>query len=55
MTDPSIETIVDINPELIIAATHYKEEVLKKLQTAKIGIVLENSPNTLKEIMQINN
>lgn len=50
MTDPSIETIVDINPELIIAATHYKEEVLKKLQTAKIGIVVKDSPNTLEEM-----
>ena len=50
MTEPSIETIVDINPELIIAATHYKEEVLKKLQTAKIGIVAKDSPNTLEEM-----
>lgn len=50
MTDPSIETVVDINPELIIAATHYKEEVLKKLQTAKIAIVVKDSPNTLEEM-----
>ena len=50
MTDPSIETIVDINPELVIAATHYKEEVLKKLETAKIAIVVKDSPKTLEEM-----
>lgn len=50
MTEPSIETIVDINPELVIAATHYKEEVLKKLQTAKIAIVVKDSPKTLQEM-----
>ncbi len=49
MTDPSIETIVDLNPELIIAATHYKEEVLKKLETAKISILAKESPKTLEE------
>ncbi|MFA5523115.1 MAG: helical backbone metal receptor [Tissierellales bacterium] len=50
MTEPSIETIVDINPELIIAATHYKEEVLKKLQTAKIAIVVKDSPKILEDM-----
>ncbi|WP_352420196.1 helical backbone metal receptor [Proteiniborus sp.] len=50
MTEPSIETIIDINPDLVIAATHYKEEVLKKLQTAKIAIVAKESPKTLDEM-----
>lgn len=50
MTEPSIETIVDINPELIMAATHYKEEVLKKLQTAKIAIIVKDSPKNLEEM-----
>lgn len=50
MTDPSIETVVDISPELVIAATHYKEEVLKKLQSANISIVVKDSPNTLEDM-----
>ncbi len=50
MSDPSVETIVDINPDIVIAATHYKEEVLKKFQQAKMEIVVKDSPKTLDEM-----
>lgn len=52
MTDPSIEAIVDINPDLVIAATHYKEDVLNKLKEAKISILAKESPNTLAEMYE---
>lgn len=50
MTEPSIETIIDIGPELVIAATHYKEEVLNKLKEGKIAILAKESPKTLDEM-----
>lgn len=50
MYDPNIEVIVDIAPEMVIAATHYKEEVLNKLKQAKISVIAKESPNTLEEM-----
>ena len=47
MTDPSTEDIVDIYPDLIIAATHYKEEVLGKFEEAGIQIVSRATPETI--------
>ena len=50
MRDPNIEVIMDINPEMVIAATHYKEEVLNKLKEGKISVVAKESPSSIEEM-----
>ncbi len=50
MKDPSAEVVVSLAPELVIAATHYKEEVLNQFTKAGINVVAKNSPNTLDEM-----
>lgn len=59
MYEPNIETVISLKPDLIMAATHYKEDVIKKFQTAKITTFVKNSPNRLedsyKDILVIGN
>lgn len=40
LQDPSIEKIIDLKPDLVIASTHFKEEVLKKLEEADVKVVV---------------
>ncbi|NLM05510.1 MAG: ABC transporter substrate-binding protein [Tissierellia bacterium] len=49
MYEPNIETVVSLKPDLIIAATHYKEDVIKKFQAAKIPTLVKDSPNRVEE------
>lgn len=39
LTDPSIENIVEINPDLVIASTHVTDKVLKKLNDVGIKTI----------------
>lgn len=50
MTDPSIETIISLEPDIVIASTHYKVEVLDQFKDAGINVIAKDSPNTLDEI-----
>ena len=50
--DPNIETVIDINPELVMAATHFKLDVLNKFKEAKVNIFAKNSPKTLNEMYE---
>lgn len=50
MTDPSVETIVSMEPNLVIAGTHYKPEVLSQFKKAGINVVAKDSPDTLNEM-----
>ncbi len=40
LSDPSIEAIVELAPDLVIASTHFKEEVLEKLEEVDIPVVV---------------
>lgn len=37
---PSIERIVELNPDLIIASTHFSRELLKKLEQLQLNVVI---------------
>lgn len=50
MTDPSIEAIVNIYPDMIIASTHYKAEVLSKFEEAEIEVITKASPQTIGDM-----
>lgn len=40
LTDPNIEKIVELKPDIVIASTHFKDDVLKKLQDLGIKVVV---------------
>jgi iron complex transport system substrate-binding protein len=41
LEDPSLETIVKINPDLMIASTHFKKENVEQLDALNIPIIVE--------------
>jgi iron complex transport system substrate-binding protein len=43
LIDPSVETIVSLNPDLMIASTHFRKEVVEQLEQLKINIVILKS------------
>lgn len=40
LQEPSIEKIIDLKPDLVIASTHFKKDVLKKLEEVDIKVVV---------------
>ncbi|WIV11817.1 helical backbone metal receptor [Proteiniborus sp. MB09-C3] len=50
MYEPNVEVVIDINPDLVIAATHYKEEILNKFKEGKLSVLAKESPKTLEEM-----
>ena len=40
LREPSIEKIVELNPDLVIGATHFNKEVLEKLESLDIKVVI---------------
>lgn len=40
LTDPSIEKIVELDPDIVVASTHFQKEVLEKLEEAGIKVVV---------------
>jgi iron complex transport system substrate-binding protein len=61
LTDPNVEKIVELKPDVVIASTHFKQDVAKKLQDLGIKVVVlydskdlngaYNSINTLGKII----
>ncbi|MBU5485628.1 ABC transporter substrate-binding protein [Clostridium sp. MSJ-11] len=59
---PSIEKIVDLNPDIVIASTHFPKDVLKKLEDLGIKVValygeesFDGAYNTLEKMGQVLN
>jgi iron complex transport system substrate-binding protein len=40
LREPNIEAIASLNPDLVIAATHFKEEVLTQLESLNIKVIM---------------
>lgn len=51
--DPSIEVIVAAAPEVLIAQTHFKPEVLVQLTKAGIDVVAVESPTTIEGVVSL--
>jgi len=51
--DPSIEVIVAAAPEVLIAQTHFKPEVLVQLTKAGIDVVAVESPKTINGVAEL--
>jgi len=55
LRQPSIEKIIDLKPDLVIASTHFKEDVLKSLEEAGVKVVVfygEESFEGVYEVIQ---
>jgi iron complex transport system substrate-binding protein len=40
LTDPNVEKIIELKPDVVIASTHFKQDVAKKLQDLGIKVVV---------------
>ncbi len=49
MNEPSIEKIIAQKPTVVIAQTHYKEDVLNQLKKAGMEIMAMKTPNSMEE------
>jgi len=47
LKDPNIEKIIEIKPDIVIASTHFKDDVAKKLQDLGIKIVVLKDSKTI--------
>lgn len=48
--EPDLEGILDLEPEVVIAATHINEDVIKTLASANIATLTQKSPSKINEI-----
>ncbi len=48
LSDPSLETITALDPDLIIASTHFKEEVLHNLEDLGFTVVVLYGPSSFE-------
>ena len=46
LTEPNIEKIVELKPDIVIASTHFKKDVLTKLEKMNIKVVVLYGPET---------
>lgn len=47
LTDPNVEKIVSLEPDLVIASTHFKEDVAKKLEDLNIPVAVFYDANDI--------
>jgi iron complex transport system substrate-binding protein len=47
LTNPNIERIIELKPDIVVASTHFKDDVAKKLQDLGIKIVVLYNANDL--------
>jgi iron complex transport system substrate-binding protein len=47
LTDPNIEKIIEIKPDIVIASTHFKDDVAKQLEDLGIKIVVFKDSKTI--------
>lgn len=53
LSDPNIEAIIALEPDLIIASTHFTEEVLAKLEEAELNVVVLAAQESFDGVYEI--
>ncbi|WP_427339669.1 helical backbone metal receptor [Caloranaerobacter sp. DY30410] len=48
--EPNLETILDINPDLVIGETHFKDEIIAKLNEAGIKVVAKSTAKDIEGV-----
>jgi iron complex transport system substrate-binding protein len=49
---PNIEKIITLNPDLIIASTHFQKEILTKLEELSLNVIIINENNTIESVYE---
>ncbi len=52
MTDPSIEAIIDIYPDIVMGTSFTKQEILNKVNEAGMEVVIQSTPNYINEMYE---
>lgn len=55
LTDPNIEKIAQLKPDLVIASNHFRNEDLKKLEELNIKVVVLSGPDSFESTYDIIN
>lgn len=53
LQEPNIEKIVELEADLVIASTHFKEDVLKKLQELEIPVIVLNPNDSFEGVYDV--
>lgn len=53
ISEPSIEKIVELEPDLVLAATHFKQESLEQLEAVGIPVIILYDGNNFEEVYQM--
>ncbi len=53
LKEPNIEKIIELKPDVVIASTHFKDDVLKKLEDVGIKVAVINAPETFDGVFSI--
>ncbi len=53
LMEPNIEKIIDLKPDLVIASTHFKEDVLKKLEEIDIKVVVLYGEESFEGVYEV--
>lgn len=53
LTDPNIEKIASLKPDIVIASTHFKKEVLEKLEQLNIKVVVLYGPESFDGVYEV--
>lgn len=53
LKDPSIETIVEIGPDLILASTHFQEETMKKIDELGLKVIILSSQDSFEGVYDV--
>lgn len=48
--EPNIEKIVELNPDILFASTHFQNEILQKLEEANITVIIIQEEGTLEGV-----
>ena len=52
MLSPNLEVIVSKNPDLVLAETHFKESIMKKIESFDITVLKISTPKNINEIYE---
>ncbi|QEK13353.1 ABC transporter substrate-binding protein [Crassaminicella thermophila] len=53
LMEPNIEKIVDLKPDLVVASTHFKKDVLKKLEELNIKVIVLYGEESFEGVYEV--
>ncbi|QNO13864.1 ABC transporter substrate-binding protein [Alkalicella caledoniensis] len=53
LREPNIEKIIELEPDLVVASTHFSEDVYDKLESLGIKVILLNPQNSFEGVYEV--